>query len=104
MRLFIGNISQTAMQVLGIESFPFSESELKSKFRKLIHKYHEDKGGDKRKAQEIISAYNHLKNLVSLKPEENNINKNYPAWKRYDRRVSEPEVFNPVILKDAVMK
>lgn len=64
MKITIGSNTENAMNVLGIDSYPFTEIELKTKFRKLIHEHHEDKGGSKEKTQEILEAYKHLKNLA----------------------------------------
>lgn len=98
MRIFIGDTSRTAMEALGIKSFPFTEVELKSKFRILIHKYHEDKGGSKEKAQKIIAAYKHLKNLASDEIKKDIIYQ--------DSLKNRPKVrpFNPVIPEEAIMK
>ena len=104
MRIFLGDKSKFAMSQLGIDSFPFTEATLKSKFRGLIKRYHEDTGGNKRKAQEIIAAYNHLKNLASIEIETNTINKKVYSWWEHKRDIPTPEAFNPVIPKNAVLK
>jgi DnaJ-class molecular chaperone len=64
MKITIGESTKERMAILNIENFPFSEKELKSNFRKLLHIHHEDKGGSKNKTQQIIEAYNFLKNMV----------------------------------------
>jgi len=61
----IGGATRTYMQVLGIDSYPFTEEELKTKFKILVRRYHADTGiNDKEKTAEIIEAYQHLKNLT----------------------------------------
>lgn len=73
MIISIGEKTKDCMKIIGIEAYPFYEDELKSKFRLLIKKYHEDKGGNKQQSQNIIEAYNHLKNLAQQRDEiENN--------------------------------
>jgi DnaJ-class molecular chaperone len=79
MRLIIGEGTKEYMTILTIESFPFSEKELKSKYRSLLHAHHEDKGGDKKKTQQIIEAYNFLKNMVV-----ENVSKEKPALLKKD--------------------
>lgn len=58
--------SLKAMKLLGITEQPFSESQLKSAFRKEVKASHEDKGGDKDKSREIIEAFEHLKPFAVL--------------------------------------
>lgn len=63
--------SMAALRTLGILETPFSESELKHKFRDTIKLCHEDKGGNKNDSQKIIDAYNYLKPFaVSETPKE----------------------------------
>ncbi|MCK4526509.1 DnaJ domain-containing protein [candidate division WOR-3 bacterium] len=63
--ILIGNKTKKAMKVLGIESFPFTESELKSKFRKLANIHHPDKSnGDDSLMKKINAAYSHIKYLA----------------------------------------
>lgn len=64
MNISIGGKSMDAMKLLNIDSYPFSEIELKQNFRSLIKIFHEDNGGNKNDARKIIEAYNHLKNLA----------------------------------------
>jgi len=67
MLITIGENSKKYMKVLGIEQYPFTEAELKSRFRLLIKQFHSDINSDKKFKNHdrlIIEAYNHLKNLV----------------------------------------
>lgn len=65
MLITIGQNTEKQMKILGIENYPFSASMLKQNFRNLIQINHPDKkGGSKEKAQNIIDAYNNLKNLA----------------------------------------
>ena len=67
MRVTIGENTERAMKVLGIESYPFTYSELKSSYRSLIKIYHPDVAkGNKEEAEK--------------KMKEN--------WKRYDEEPS----------------
>lgn len=61
----IGNRTEKFMRLLGIESFPFTESEVKSKFRKKIKECHSDKTkGDDSLTKKLIEAYSHIKHLA----------------------------------------
>ena len=61
----IGNKTEKFMRLLGIESFPFTESEVKSKFRKKVKTYHSDKTkGDDSLTRKIIETYTHIKHLA----------------------------------------
>ena len=64
MRVTIGRNTEDAMRILGIPSYPFSAKILQSNFRRLIKLHHPDNGGKKEMAQQVISAYNHVKNLT----------------------------------------
>ncbi|MEA3295545.1 MAG: hypothetical protein U9Q27_00155 [Patescibacteria group bacterium] len=61
----VGDKTKKSMKLLNIESFPFTESEIKSKFRKKIKSCHSDKvKGDDFLARKIIEAYSHIKHLA----------------------------------------
>lgn len=60
MQITIGNRTRKNMEVLLIESYPFVEDELKSKYRELMLIHHPDKGGSELKAKQIIQAYKEL--------------------------------------------
>ena len=63
--IIIGNRTEKFMKLLGIESFPFTKSEVRSKFRKKIKECHSDKtGGDDLLTRKVITAYTHIKNLA----------------------------------------
>ena len=61
------NKTRECMDILGIEEFPFSEKELKTKYRLLLKRNHPDASGagETDKTIQIIAAYKHLKNLVA---------------------------------------
>lgn len=61
----IGNKTEKAMKLLNIQSFPFTESEVKSKFREMIKNCHPDRvKGNDYLAKKVIKAYTHIKNLA----------------------------------------
>jgi DnaJ-class molecular chaperone len=61
----IGDKTRKFMRLLGIESFPFTESEVKSKFRKRVKECHSDRTkGDDSLTREVINAYSHIKHLA----------------------------------------
>jgi DnaJ-class molecular chaperone len=63
--VIIGDKTKEAMTLMGIEIFPFTESEIKSKFRNLAKKYHPDKlNGDNSSMKKINVAYSHIKYLA----------------------------------------
>ena len=63
--VMIGDRTEKFMKLLGIESFPFTESEVKSKFRKKVKECHSDKTkGDDFLTRKIIDAYSHIKHLA----------------------------------------
>jgi len=68
MRISIGEQTQDAMKVLGIENYPFSPEELSTKFRSLVKRHHPDTNKNdpaaKDTTQKLIIAYRHLKNLA----------------------------------------
>jgi len=72
--IHIGSKTKEAMKILEIDQFPFSESALKTSYKRLIFRYHPDRNGeDERclsKTKEIIEAYNHIKNLAAPEPTE----------------------------------
>jgi len=66
MKIELGEITRGHMAILGIEEFPFTEAELKTKYRALLKQEHPDSSGKKSGAViKVIEAYKHLKNLVS---------------------------------------
>lgn len=74
----IGSNTKKYMNILEISEYPFSETDLKSNFRKLIKIYHTDnKNGNKKKAQMLIEAYHELKHIAlsDLKDSEIKTNK-----------------------------
>ena len=61
----IGNKTKESMKILEIESFPFTESDLKSNYRQLAKINHPDKlNGSTSLMKKINEAYSHIKNLV----------------------------------------
>lgn len=61
----IGNKTKESMKILEIESFPFTESDLKSNYRQLAKINHPDKlNGSTSLMKKINGAYSHIKNLV----------------------------------------
>lgn len=68
MRISIGGQTQDAMEVLGIEAYPFTSGELSVRFRHLIKLHHPDRNENNPTAKEItqklLDAYQHLKNLA----------------------------------------
>jgi len=63
--IIIGNRTEKFMKILGIESFPFTKSELRSKYRKLAKIHHPDKlNSDGSFMKRINLAYSHIKNLA----------------------------------------
>ncbi|MFT2090172.1 DNA-J related domain-containing protein [Paraglaciecola sp. 2405UD69-4] len=57
---FTNMSSQQALSVLELTS-PYSSEKLKSQYRKMLHKYHPDKGGDHNKTITLHKAYQYLK-------------------------------------------
>lgn len=51
---------EKALDILGLSEFPSSRSFLKVQYRKLIHQYHPDKGGETEQMQYLQSAYQFL--------------------------------------------
>ena len=51
------------MKILGIPSYPFTDSMLKSCFRESAKKVHPDMGGSSKAFIEVNDAYEHLQNL-----------------------------------------
>jgi len=67
MRITIGNNTRRFMSILQLDSYPFTDKDLKQNFRTLIKTHHEDKNKSpnaKEMSQKIIEAYNALKNLA----------------------------------------
>ena len=64
MFITIGDKTRKNMSILEIYQYPFSTTELKTNFKRLISENHPDKGGNAEKASAITSAYNELKNLA----------------------------------------
>lgn len=63
--VIIGNKTKEAMKILEIESFPFTESKLKSKFRQLAMINHPDKlNSNASLMKKINEAYSYIKNLA----------------------------------------
>ncbi len=60
----IGENSRKAMKILGIESFPFTNKELKTNFRTLAKRHHSDKGGDDEMMKKLNEAYSILEHLA----------------------------------------
>jgi len=66
MHIYIGEKTREYMKILHIESYPFTESEIKDKYRMLVKIYHPDhnKNVDENYIKEINSAYDAIKNLA----------------------------------------
>ena len=69
MKIIIGENTEKAMEVLGIESYPFTYEELKSSYRVLAKKYHPDVAKGNReeaenKFKEINSSFKLIENLA----------------------------------------
>ena len=58
MIISIGVKTEEMMKLLGIESFPFDNFSLKSKFRENCFKYHPDKNPGDKKAEEMMKKIN----------------------------------------------
>lgn len=63
--IMIGDKTKKAMALLRIVSYPFTETELKAKYRNLAKTYHSDRtGGNDTIMKEINVAYSHIKHLA----------------------------------------
>ena len=65
MRIVIGENTERAMKVLGIESYPFTYEELKSSYHSLVKKYHPDIAkGNKEEAENKMKEINYSFGLI----------------------------------------
>lgn len=73
---------EEALKIFEIQNiYEISEKDVKKKFRDLIKVHHEDKGGNKDKSQQIIGAYNLLKEVLNNRSDKIDYN-NYSSIKK----------------------
>jgi len=63
MRIIVGQATEEAMAVLGLEQYPFTTTDLKTCFRSSAKLYHKDKGGSDEKMRKVLEAYKILQHL-----------------------------------------